>query len=116
MVSLGTTLVTFVLTMVGAGDAVQGLKAIGSRVSADVKRISVTGHRVSAAGQRVSSVGQRINEVGSIAVPTIGASSMDDLPTIDALSKADCSSTQCMRTSNGGQVGRRSRSFGGQAQ
>ena len=40
LVSLGTTLVTFVLTMVGAGDAVKGLRTIGTRISAVGQRIS----------------------------------------------------------------------------
>ena len=40
LVSLGTTLVTFVLTMVGAGDAVKGLRTIGTRISAVGQRTS----------------------------------------------------------------------------
>ena len=91
LVSLGTTLVTFVLTMVGAGDAVKGLRTIGMRISAVIQRIS-------AAGQRVSTAGQKISETGPIAHPIIDASAIDALPESESLSE------QGTRTSNGGQV------------
>ena len=110
VVSLGTTLVTFVLTMAGAGDAVQGMRRVGTQIIAVVKRISAAGQMVSTAGQRVSSVGQKMSEAGFIAVPTIGAS------TIDAPPKADSPSTQCLNmTNNDGEVRRRSISIGSQA-
>ena len=80
VVSLGTTLVTFILTMVGAGDAVQGLKRIGMRISAAGQRISAAGQRRSTAGQRlrtagqrVSSVGQKISEAGSFVVRKVSS-------------------------------------------
>ena len=58
VVSLVSTLATFSLTMIGAGDAVQGLKAIG-------RRISTVGRHISTAGRRVSTAGQVISETGS---------------------------------------------------
>ena len=76
VVSLGTTLVTFVLTMVGKGDAVTGLKTIGKRISAVGQHISATGQRLSTAGLRVSSVGQKISGAGCNAAPAIDASTI----------------------------------------
>ena len=67
VVSLESTLVTFVFTMVGAGDAVQGLRAVGKRISALGRSISVRRQRLGSGRQRASSVGQKISEVGSVA-------------------------------------------------
>lgn len=50
VVSLATTVFAFGLTMIGAGDAVQGLRAVGNRISAAgqavIGRISTSGSRV----------------------------------------------------------------------
>ena len=64
-VPLGTTLVTFVLTMVGEGDAVQGLKTIGTRISVVGRSISIAGQRLGTGRQRLSSMGHKISEAGS---------------------------------------------------
>ena len=63
--SLGSTLVTFVFTMMGAGDAVQGLRAIATRISAVGQRTSAAGQRMSTTRQTLSSVGQNISKAGS---------------------------------------------------
>ena len=49
-VSLGTTVLTFALTMLGAGDTVQGLRALGNRISAAG---TVVAGNMSALGERM---------------------------------------------------------------
>lgn len=65
VVSLVSTLATFSLTMIGAGDAVQGLKAISLRIK---------GQHITAEGRRFSAAGHNISESSSWVVRKLSSS------------------------------------------
>lgn len=64
VVSLGATVFTFALTMLGAGDAIKGLKSLGRRIS-EGGNVVLTRLSVAGGGGRMQTRIQPMNELSS---------------------------------------------------